>query len=126
MVLKPATATPYSALALHVIESAAAAQNLTIRALGATTADDDGDQHPQADQTDPRLESRIESFELAFRMQMEATDAFEGYDYARALQRTVRPGLDQRGGFTERSGRSAGDRFDPGRQPRRLSTHGDR
>lgn len=32
--------TPYSALALKVIESAAAAQNLTIRALGATTADE--------------------------------------------------------------------------------------
>src|SRR5947199_1713489 len=27
--------------------------------------------------TDPRLESRIESFELAFRMQMEASDAFD-------------------------------------------------
>lgn len=34
-------------------------------------------QHQQQRQDDPNLEARIESFELAFRMQMEATDAFD-------------------------------------------------
>ncbi|MFM7101984.1 MAG: DUF1501 domain-containing protein, partial [Verrucomicrobiota bacterium] len=33
--------------------------------------------HREAHGADPRLEARIESFELAFRMQMEATDAFD-------------------------------------------------
>jgi len=33
--------------------------------------------HLRTHQADPRLESRIESFELAFRMQLEATDAFD-------------------------------------------------
>jgi hypothetical protein len=33
--------------------------------------------HLRAHGADPRLESRIESFELAFRMQLEATDAFD-------------------------------------------------
>jgi len=35
------------------------------------------EEHQQARQTDARLESRIQSFELAFRMQMEAADAFD-------------------------------------------------
>jgi hypothetical protein len=34
-------------------------------------------QYGQLRQEDPRLEARIESFELAFRMQLEATDAFD-------------------------------------------------
>lgn len=34
-------------------------------------------EHQEARQTDARLESRIQSFELAFRMQMEAADAFD-------------------------------------------------
>src|SRR2546423_15103788 len=34
-------------------------------------------EHQQARQADSRLESRIQSFELAFRMQMEAADAFD-------------------------------------------------
>ncbi|MEO6036579.1 MAG: DUF1501 domain-containing protein, partial [Verrucomicrobiota bacterium] len=34
-------------------------------------------EHQQARQSDARLESRIQSFELAFRMQMEAADAFD-------------------------------------------------
>jgi uncharacterized protein (DUF1501 family) len=34
-------------------------------------------QHAAAHALDPALESRIESFELAYRMQMEATDAFD-------------------------------------------------
>src|SRR5205814_8001573 len=33
--------------------------------------------HLRAHSSDQRLESRIESFELAFRMQLEATDAFD-------------------------------------------------
>lgn len=33
--------------------------------------------HAEARQRDPKLEARIESFELAYRMQMEATDAFD-------------------------------------------------
>ena len=35
------------------------------------------EEHQQARQRDARLESRIQSFELAFRMQMEAADAFD-------------------------------------------------
>ena len=35
------------------------------------------EEHQQARQSDARLESRIQSFELAFRMQMEAADAFD-------------------------------------------------
>jgi hypothetical protein len=35
------------------------------------------DAHRQDHASDPRLEARIESFELAFRMQMEASDAFD-------------------------------------------------
>src|SRR3712207_2498581 len=34
-------------------------------------------QHQEQRREDPRLEARIESFELAFRMQLEATDAFD-------------------------------------------------
>ena len=33
--------------------------------------------HSQNLQQDPQLEARIESFEMAFRMQIEATDAFD-------------------------------------------------
>src|SRR5262249_25848654 len=33
--------------------------------------------HQERRQDDPRLEARIESFELAFRMQLEASDAFD-------------------------------------------------
>jgi hypothetical protein len=35
------------------------------------------DRHRASHPSDPRLDARIESFELAFRMQMEATDAFD-------------------------------------------------
>ncbi len=34
-------------------------------------------EHQQERRTDPRLEARIQSFELAYRMQMEASDAFD-------------------------------------------------
>jgi hypothetical protein len=34
-------------------------------------------QHRRAREADPKLDARIQSFELAFRMQMEATDAFD-------------------------------------------------
>ena len=33
--------------------------------------------HQQQRGNDPRLEARIQSFELAFRMQLEASDAFD-------------------------------------------------
>jgi hypothetical protein len=46
------------------------------------------DQHMQMVQKDEQLEARIESFELAFRMQTAATDAF---DISKESQKHARP-----------------------------------
>lgn len=43
-------------------------------------------QHQQSRQDDPLLEARIQSFELAYRMQMEATDAFDTSREPQALR----------------------------------------
>ena len=43
--------------------------------------------------SDPRLDARIQSFELAFRMQVEATDAFATTDEPRHIQDLYGPGV---------------------------------
>ena len=50
------------------------------------------ERHWQAHQRDARLEARIQSFELAYRMQSEAADAFDVEQGAAVDPRALRPG----------------------------------
>jgi hypothetical protein len=53
-------------------------------------------QHQAQRSTDPALEARIQSFELAFRMQMEATDAFDVQQEPQHIQDLYGPGVQAR------------------------------
>jgi hypothetical protein len=53
-------------------------------------------QHQESRQTDPRLETRIQSFELAFRMQREAADAFDVADEPQHILDMYGPGTQAR------------------------------
>ncbi len=67
--------------------------------------------HAEARQQDPALEARIQSFELAYRMQMEATDAFDVSREPKHVLRHVRP---------RRAGPADADRPPAGRARRAL------
>ncbi len=53
-------------------------------------------QHLDPRERDPQLEARIQSFELAYRMQMEATDAFDVSQEPQSIQDMYGPGLQAR------------------------------
>jgi len=52
--------------------------------------------HEEARQRDPQLEARIQSFELAYRMQMDATDAFDVSREPKAIRDMYGPGTQAR------------------------------
>jgi hypothetical protein len=52
--------------------------------------------HEEARQRDPQLEARIQSFELAYRMQMDATDAFDVSKEPKAIRDLYGPGTQAR------------------------------
>jgi hypothetical protein len=52
--------------------------------------------HEDARQRDPQLEARIQSFELAYRMQMDATDAFDISKEPKAIRDMYGPGTQAR------------------------------
>jgi hypothetical protein len=52
--------------------------------------------HEEARQRDPQLEARIQSFELAYRMQMDATDAFDISREPKAIRDLYGPGTQAR------------------------------
>jgi hypothetical protein len=54
------------------------------------------DADARAGRADPRLEARIQSFELAFRMQMEAADAFDAAREPKYVQELYGPGVHAR------------------------------
>lgn len=53
-------------------------------------------QHQEQRTNDPQLEARIQSLELAYRMQMEATDAFDLNKEAKSIREQYGPGIQAR------------------------------